>query len=75
MAIMLGAVAAIPWASKEDVEGIKLHIISIEALKEQDNRWYRELDSELKERMARMEANMENIKDDIQEIKEILRGR
>ena len=72
MAIMLGAMSAIPWATKGDVEEIKLHIVSIEALKRQDNIWYRELDS----RMARMEANQDNIREDIRELKQlIMRGR
>ena len=47
-----GVAAAIPWASKSDVEEIKQHIRSIEILKEQDNRWYRELDSEFSGRMV-----------------------
>ena len=75
--INLGGVAtAIPWATKSDVEEIKLHIVSIEALKHQDNIWYRELDSEFSERMARMEANQANIIEDIREIKQLItRGR
>jgi len=74
LVLLGGLFTAMPWASKEDMADIKLHIQSIEALKQQDNKWYRELDTELKQRMARMEANVENIKEDIREIKQIVRG-
>ena len=74
--ITLGGVAtAIPWASKSQVEEIKLHIVSIEALKRQDNIWYRQLDSEFSGRMARMEANQENIREDIKELKHLIMRR
>ena len=74
--ITLGGVAtAIPWASKSQVEEIKLHIVSIEALKRQDNIWYRQLDTELRERMARMEANQENLIEDIRELKHLITRR
>jgi len=73
--VLFTTLAAIPWANKEDVKDNTLKIESLYALKIQDNLWYSDLDGEMRERMTRMEVNQINMKEDLKEIKLILRGR